>query len=102
MFVIFYPSRKLLPFHLFVKCTDADTTYIFVAGYMLGKVLTFYLILLLFCITITLFATLHEIKDNEFTSYRMVTMSAVCLAYILTLFKICDDAHYISNVVSLY
>jgi hypothetical protein len=69
---------------------------------MMGKVLTFYLILLLFSIAITLFASLYEIKDSEFTSYRMVTMSAVCLACTLALFRICNDAHYISNVVRLY
>jgi hypothetical protein len=69
---------------------------------MMGKVLTFYLILLLFCITITLFAALYEVKDDEYTSYRMVTMSAVCLACILALYRICDDSHYISNVVRLY
>jgi len=91
-----------LLFHLFVKCTDADTTYIFVAGYMMGKVLTFYLTLFLFCIAITLFASFHEIKDAEFTSYRLVTMSAICLACIVALFRICDDAHYISNIVRLY
>jgi hypothetical protein len=68
---------------------------------MMGKVLVFYLILLLFCIAMTLFASLLEIKDGEFTSYRMVSMSAVCLACILALFRICDDAHYISEVVRL-
>jgi len=68
----------------------------------MGKVLTFYLILLLFYIAITLFASLHEIKDSEFTSYRLVTMSALCSACILALFRICDDVHYISNVVRLY
>jgi hypothetical protein len=81
---------------------DADPTYIFIAGYMMGKVLTFYLTLLLFCITITLFACLRELEDHEFTSYRMVAMGAVCLACILALFRICDEAHYVSNVVRLY
>jgi hypothetical protein len=81
---------------------DADPTYIFIAGYMMGKVLTFYLILLLFYISVTLFACLREVEDFEFTSYRMVVMSAVCLGCILALFRICDEAHYISNVVRLY
>jgi len=68
----------------------------------MGKVLTFYLTLLLFSITITLFATLHEIKDSEFDSDRMFLMSAVCLACTLALFRTCNDAHYISNIVRLY
>ena len=90
-----------MPSHHFVKCSGVNTSYTFVAGYMMGKVLSFYLILLLFCIAVTLFASLHEMKDDEFTSYRMVTMSVVCSACILALFRICDDAHYISNVVRL-
>jgi hypothetical protein len=67
----------------------------------MGKVFGFYFILLLFTITFTSFAALSDVNENEFDSYRTTTMAVTCLVCIVALYNICNDAHFISNVVSL-
>jgi hypothetical protein len=76
--------------------------YIFIAGCAMEKFIVFGLILLLFVITIALFASLYEIMENELGSQRMIFMSTTFLGFVVGLYIMCDEGHYISNVVSLY
>jgi hypothetical protein len=76
--------------------------YICFAGFTLEKIFVFYLVVILFVITITLFAFLYEIRRNEFTSYRIIIMGSTLLFFVVALYNVCDEGHYISNVVRFY
>jgi hypothetical protein len=73
-----------------------------IAGGAMAKITVLALIIVLFVITMALFATLYEIKENELTSHKMFFMSSTFLGFTAALYIMCDEGHYISNVVRLY
>jgi hypothetical protein len=80
----------------------ALTMQYFISGCAMEKLVVFGFILLLLVITIALFASLYEIKENELTSQRMFFMSTTFLGFVATLYTGCEEGHYISNVVRFY
>jgi hypothetical protein len=75
--------------------------YICFAGWALEKTIVFYLVVIPFVITISLFAFLYEISENEFTSYRIFVMGSALIFFAAALYNICDEGHYISKIVRL-
>jgi hypothetical protein len=76
--------------------------YISIAGGAMEKIVVFGFVIILFVITIALFATLYEIKENELTSHKMFFMCSTFVGFTAALYIMCDEGHYISNVVRLY
>lgn len=66
------------------------------------KIFVFYLVVILFVITVSLFAFLYEISENDLTSSRIFMMGIVVLFFVAALYNMCDEGQYISNVVRVY
>ena len=66
---------------------------------MLGKVFCLYLVLLLFLISVTLYAWLSGLNIKTLDIWREMILGLTCLLYFATLFYICNYAHYLSNIV---
>jgi len=64
---------------------------------MFGKVFCVYLVLLLFVITVTLYAWLSGIKTLNI--WREITLGFFCLLYSAMLFHICNYAYNFASIV---
>jgi hypothetical protein len=67
---------------------------------MMGKVFSFYFVMLLFTITFALFGILSDVNENKFGFDRMALKASACLFCILALYNFCNDADFITNEVS--
>jgi len=66
---------------------------------MFGKVLCLYLVLLLFVITVTLYAWLSGMDIKTLNILREFSLAIFCLLYSVTLFQFCNYAHNFANSV---
>jgi hypothetical protein len=66
---------------------------------MFGKVFCLYLMLLLFLITVMLYAWLSGMNDKRANLCNTIISGLSTLIYSATLFHICNYAHYMANTV---
>jgi len=69
------------------------------SGCMLGKVLCLYLVLLLFLISVALYAWLSGMNIKTINIWRELTLGFMCLLSFATFFHFCNYAHYFANNV---
>jgi len=66
---------------------------------MFGKLLSLYLVLLMFKITVMLFACLSGMNDKAVNLGNTINLGLFALIYSATLYHICNYAHYFANIV---
>jgi len=66
---------------------------------MLGKVFCLYLVLLLFLVSVALYAWLTGMNVKPLNIWREINLGIICLVCFGTLFHICNYAHYFANIV---
>jgi hypothetical protein len=66
---------------------------------MFGKVFCLYLVLLLFVISVTLYAWLSGMNTKTLDIGREIHLGVICLLGFATLFHVCNYAHNFANIV---
>jgi len=66
---------------------------------MFGKVFCLYLMLLIFVITVMLFACLSGMNDEALNLGNKINLGLCALINSTTLYHICNYAHYFANIV---
>jgi len=69
------------------------------SGCMFGKVFCLYLVLLLFLITVMLYAWLYGMNSKTLDIWTGIFLGIICLLHPATLYHFCNYAHYIANIV---
>ncbi|GFG38418.1 hypothetical protein Cfor_06732 [Coptotermes formosanus] len=68
---------------------------------MMGKVFCLYLVLMLFTITVSLYAWLSGINRKSVKVWKEFHLGTMCLLSTATLYQFCNCAHYLSNIVGV-
>jgi len=66
---------------------------------MFGKVFCLYLVVLLFVITVSLYASLSGMNTKTLDIWREINLGGFCLLCFASLFHVCSYAHYFANTV---
>jgi len=66
---------------------------------MFGKVMCLYLVVLLFVITVSLYAWLSRVNNKTSDIWSEMNLGSFCLVCLAVLFRICNYAHYFANTV---
>jgi phosphoglycerol transferase MdoB-like AlkP superfamily enzyme len=65
----------------------------------MGKMFCLYLVLLLFMITLALYAWLSEMNTKIVNLWRVINLGLFGLFYCATLFHFCNYGHHLANIV---
>jgi len=66
---------------------------------MFGKVFCLFLVLLLFVISVALYAWLSGMNMKTLNFFRGINLGILCLLCFTALFHVCNYAHYFANIV---
>jgi len=69
------------------------------SGFVFGKVLCLFLVLLLFLSTVNLYVWLSGINIKTVNLLGEITLGMYCLLIFATLYIFCNHAHYVTNIV---